>query len=69
MDKRTKEKLSRIANRIQSQIRHLYENQYESDEAMDEEVVVDIVKLIYRDAENALQLPIGNAEKSIEQED
>jgi len=25
---------------------------------MDEEVVVDIVKLIYRDAENALQLPI-----------
>ena len=66
MTKRTKEKMSRIADRIHSQIRHLYSNRYDTDDAMDEEVIVDIVKLIYRDAENALKLSVSDAEESIE---
>lgn len=66
MTKNTKEKMSRITDRIQSQISHLFMNRHDSDDAMDEEVVVDIVKLIYRDAENALQLSIGDAKESIE---
>ncbi len=67
MDKRTKDKLSRITRRIGSQIWHLHSH---TDDAMDKEIIVDIAKLIYRDAENALQLAIGKAEKSSrEQED
>ena len=66
MTKRTKEKMSRIANRIRSQIWHLHSNCDESDAPMDEEVFVDIVKLIYRDAENALKLSVSDAEESIE---
>ncbi len=66
MTKRTKEKMSRIVHRIRSQIRHLYLNSFNSSDAMDEEVIVDIVKLIYRDAENALKLSISDIEESIE---